>query len=57
MRTLKVSEKLYNQFVNKGFYDGRKRLYRMPYEMEGKDVARVTDFNHNTLLIAKLEIK
>jgi hypothetical protein len=61
MRTLKVSEKVYNQYVNKGFYNGRTRLYRIPkegkYRYLGEDVAEVTDYDHNFLFIAQLTIQ
>ena len=61
MRTLIVSEKTYNQYVNRGFYNGRTRLYRIPkeekYRCLGENVAEVTDYNHNFMFIAQLEIR
>lgn len=61
MRMLKVSEKVYNQYVNRGFYNGRTRLYRIPkeekYRYLGEDVAEVTDYDNNFLFIAQLTIQ
>lgn len=61
MRTLEVSEKVYNQYVNRGFYNGRTRLYRIPkeekYKCLGQDVTEVTDYDHNFLFIAQLKIR
>lgn len=61
MRTLKVSERVYNQYVNRGFYNGRSRLYRIPneekYRTLGEDVAKVLDYEGNFLFIAQLTIK
>lgn len=61
MRTLKVSERVYNQYVNRGFYNGITRLYRTPKEEKyrhlGENVAEVTDYNQNFLFIAQLTIR
>lgn len=61
MRKVKVSEKVYNQYVNRGYYNGRSRLYRIPnedkYRSLGDDIAKVTDYDHNFLFIAQLTIK
>lgn len=61
MRQLKVSEKVYNQYVNRGYYNGRSRLYRIPHDEKyrslGNDVAEVTDYDHNLLFIAQLTIR
>lgn len=61
MRRLKVSEKVYSQYVNRGYYNGRSRLYRIPYDEKyrslGNDIAEVTDYNHKFLFIAQLTIR
>lgn len=58
---LKVSERVYNQYINRGFYNGRTRLYRIPKEEKyrhlGENVAEVTDYNHNFLFIAQLTVR
>lgn len=61
MRQLKVSERVYDQYVNRGYYNGRSRLYRIPcdekYRSLGNDIAEVTDYDHKFLFIAQLTIR